>query len=77
VAEIVYKQNVWGHAVSVSPPKKEGGPYQLTGFCIPRPNNGDVVQLPSGRRFELSNVELCRDPADMWFADGKLLEDKK
>jgi hypothetical protein len=73
MTEHIFKLNRWGDSCSAEF-QREGMPYRMTGFRIPRPKDGDIVQLPSGRRFLLSKVETCRDPEDMWLADGKLLE---
>lgn len=68
----------WGRALhDMGFAGKVPGSQRIGGHSSPRPEEGDVVlrRMTSGGigRYRLSNLDLCLDPRDMWFADAEFV----
>lgn len=61
----------WGNTIKIF----DWDERQLVGWLTPMPNEGDEVRIKmeSGKvaRFEITKMEPCGDPVDMFFADVK------
>lgn len=61
----------WGDSICIS--RVDGSNFRIHGWLAVRPNDGDkLIYDVQGNKKAMGyivNVEYCRDPADMFFAD--------
>lgn len=61
----------WGNNVQVESVTDGGKHLRVVGWTEPRPSKRDYVILSNRgatTRYQVIEVEHCRDPQDMWFA---------
>lgn len=68
----IWEHQFWGNQISIRRVNKNGS-FRIVGWLSRRPNHGDklIYDVESGRKAVgyIVNVEYCRDPRDMFFAD--------
>jgi hypothetical protein len=71
-----------GRHVSLMKPDQDinpNEPVKVWGHFTPRPRKGDRLAIEGRRSWmeaEFTTVELCADPADMFFADVRVVHQK-
>ena len=72
---IDYRKKCWGHNIEFMETNKDGS-FKVYGWCSPRPKEGDLFLHKFQKGIGvciLMDIELCNDPADMYFAKAGII----